>query len=80
MDMNASKSRTQLLLGAEAIQKLKNAAMAVLGLGGVGGSCAEALVRCGVGRLILVDHDMVQPSNLNRQVIAHAKRLEKFGA
>lgn len=70
MDMNAANSRTQLLLGAEAIQKLKNAAMAVLGLGGVGGSCAEALARCGVGRLILVDHDTVQPSNLNRQVIA----------
>ena len=63
-------SRTEALLGPEGISRLQQATMAVFGLGGVGGSCAEALARCGVGRLILVDHDRVQPSNLNRQVIA----------
>ncbi|MDD4080447.1 MAG: tRNA threonylcarbamoyladenosine dehydratase [Eubacteriales bacterium] len=63
-------SRTEALLGQEGIRLLQNATMAVFGVGGVGGSCAEALTRCGVGRLILVDNDRIQPSNLNRQVIA----------
>lgn len=63
-------SRTEALLGTEGVQKLRRSALAVFGLGGVGGSCAEALARAGVGRLILVDHDRVQPSNLNRQAAA----------
>ena len=63
-------SRTAMLLGEQAVEKLKNARVAVFGLGGVGGYCAEALVRAGVGALDLVDHDVVSPSNLNRQIIA----------
>ena len=62
--------RTGLLLGPEAMEKLKNATVAVFGLGGVGGYAVEALARCGVGSLVLVDHDIISESNLNRQLLA----------
>ena len=62
--------RTALLLGDEAICKLKNARVAVFGIGGVGGYVVEALARAGVGALDLVDSDCVEGSNLNRQIIA----------
>lgn len=62
--------RTRLLLGKEAVEKLKNCRVAVFGIGGVGGNAAEALVRCGVGTLDLVDNDVVSESNINRQIIA----------
>ena len=68
-------SRTELLLGAEAMEKLKNARVAVFGLGGVGGNAAEALVRSGVGALDLVDSDVVSVSNLNRQLFATRSTL-----
>ncbi len=63
-------SRTQLLLGPEGMEKLKNARVAVFGLGGVGGYVVEALARSGVGALELVDHDTISMSNLNRQILA----------
>ena len=63
-------SRTALLLGPEAMEKLKNARVAVFGLGGVGGDVAEALARCGLGALELVDHDTVSLTNINRQILA----------
>ena len=63
-------SRTRFLLGSEAMEKLKNAHVAVFGLGGVGGYVAEALARCGVGNLDLVDHDTISPTNINRQILA----------
>ena len=63
-------SRTQFLLGSTAMEKLKNARVAVLGLGGVGGYVAEALARSGVGALDLVDHDTISLTNLNRQILA----------
>ena len=63
-------SRTQSLLGDGAMEKLKNARVAVFGVGGVGGYVAEALARCGVGNIELVDSDCVSPSNINRQIIA----------
>ena len=63
-------SRTELLFGAEAMEKLKNARVAVFGVGGVGGHLAEALARSGVGALDLVDMDTVALTNLNRQTIA----------
>lgn len=63
-------SRTELLFGAEAMEKLKNAHVAVFGIGGVGGHLAEALVRGGVGKLTLVDNDTVALTNLNRQMVA----------
>lgn len=63
-------SRTSLLLGQEAMQKLKNARVAVFGLGGVGGYVVEALARSGVGALELIDHDELSLTNLNRQILA----------
>ncbi len=66
--MREQTLRTEMLLGAEAMEKLKNSHVAVVGLGGVGGYTVEALARSGVGRLTLVDHDTVSISNLNRQI------------
>lgn len=63
-------SRTQLLLGDAAMEKLKNAKVAVFGLGGVGGYVVEALARSGVGALELVDHDTISTTNINRQILA----------
>ena len=63
-------SRTRLLLGNEAMDKLKNAHVAVFGMGGVGGYVVEALARSGVGELTLVDHDTVSLTNINRQILA----------
>ena len=62
--------RTRLLLGSDGMEKLENAHIAVFGLGGVGGYVVEALARCGVGTLELVDHDTVSLSNINRQILA----------
>ena len=63
-------SRTRLLLGADAMDKLKNAHVAVFGMGGVGGFVVEALARSGVGELTLVDHDTISVTNINRQILA----------
>lgn len=63
-------TRTALMLGDEAVARLKGASVLIFGLGGVGGYTAEALARAGVGRLGLVDMDRVAPSNLNRQIVA----------
>jgi len=68
--MEERLSRTQMLLGEEAIEKLKNSKVAVFGIGGVGGYAAEAIARCGVGKMVLIDNDDVNISNLNRQIIA----------
>ncbi len=63
-------SRTALLVGNEAIEKLQKSRVAVFGIGGVGGNVVEALVRSGVGTLDLIDNDTVALTNLNRQIIA----------
>ncbi len=63
-------SRTELLLGPEAMERLRSARVAVFGVGGVGGYVAEALARSGVGALTLFDDDAVSLTNLNRQIIA----------
>ncbi len=73
--MNDYLSRSEALLGAAAMEKLKQAHVAVVGLGGVGAVCAEALARSGVGRLTLLDFDLVAPSNLNRQLPALVSTL-----
>ena len=62
--------RTQMLLGVDAVEKLKNARVAVFGIGGVGGYTVEALARSGIGQLDLIDHDTVSLSNINRQILA----------
>lgn len=63
-------SRTRLLIGDEALNKLEKSHVIIFGLGGVGGYVAEALVRSGIGEMSLVDNDTVSESNLNRQIIA----------
>ena len=67
--------RTALLIGEESMEKLKNSTVAIVGLGGVGGSAAEALCRMGVGRLILIDNDDVDDTNRNRQLFATAETV-----
>jgi tRNA A37 threonylcarbamoyladenosine dehydratase len=68
-------SRTQLLLGEEAMNKLKESTVAIFGIGGVGSYVAEALARCGVGKLVLFDDDKVCLTNINRQLIATRKTI-----
>ena len=68
--VRAESSRPHLLLGSEAVENLKQASVAVFGIGGVGSYTAEALARAGVGTLVLVDSDTVSLSNINRQIIA----------
>ena len=73
-------SRTELLLGEDAMQALARAHVAVFGIGGVGGHATEALARCGVGALTLVDHDKVSPTNLNRQIVALTSTIGRYKA
>ena len=68
--MEAWKERTELLVGAEGLERLFESSVAVIGLGGVGAYAAEMLCRAGVGHLILLDSDVVSESNKNRQLIA----------
>ncbi|MFC4599961.1 tRNA threonylcarbamoyladenosine dehydratase [Cohnella hongkongensis] len=63
-------SRTELAIGPEGLERLKGSTVAVLGIGGVGGIAAEALARSGVGRIILIDKDVVDITNVNRQIHA----------
>ena len=70
-------SRTELLYGKEAMERLANARVAVFGLGGVGGYTAEALARSGIGTFDLIDDDKVCLTNLNRQIIATRKTIGK---
>lgn len=64
-------SRTELLIGAAAMERLKGASVMVFGVGGVGSHCIEALARSGIGTLILIDNDTVSLTNINRQSIAY---------
>lgn len=71
-------SRTELLLGKEGMERLKNARVAVFGVGGVGGYVCEALVRSGVGSFDLIDDDKVCLTNLNRQIIAARSTVGQY--
>lgn len=71
-------SRTQLIFGAEAMEKLRNSHVAVFGIGGVGGYTVEALARSGVGELDLIDDDKVCLTNINRQIIATRKTVGQY--
>ena len=73
--MQEELSRTEMLIGKTALEILKNSRVAVFGVGGVGGYTVEALARCGVGRLDLIDNDDVAVSNINRQIIATQKTI-----
>ncbi len=71
-------SRTQLLLGPEAMEKLAQSRVAVFGIGGVGGYTVEALARSGIGALDLIDDDRVCLTNINRQILATRKTVGKY--
>lgn len=71
-------SRTELLLGKEAMEKLCTARIAVFGIGGVGGYVCEALARSGVGSMDLIDKDVVSLTNLNRQIIALRSSIGRY--
>ena len=70
-------SRTERLIGKEAVEKLKSSKVLVFGVGGVGSFCTEALARSGIGTLILVDNDDISISNINRQIHANHKTVGK---
>ena len=70
--------RTEMLIGSEALEKLKKSKVAIFGIGGVGGYVCEALARAGVGNFILVDNDTVSISNINRQIIALENTIDRY--
>ena len=76
--MANSFSRSELILGHDAMQKLAAARVAVFGVGGVGGYVVEALARTGIGALDLIDNDTVCLTNLNRQIIATHDTIGKY--
>lgn len=71
-------SRTEILIGEEALNALKKARVAIFGIGGVGGYTAEALVRSGIGHFDLIDNDTVSLTNINRQIIATTSTIGKY--
>lgn len=72
-----SFSRTELLIGTEGLEKLKKSKVAIFGIGGVGSYTAEALGRCGIGTLVLIDYDDICITNINRQIHATRKTVGK---
>ncbi len=78
--MDEKFSRTEMLIGNEGMEKLKNAKVAVFGIGGVGSFVCEGLARGGIGNFILVDYDKIDDSNINRQLIATAKTIGRYKA
>ena len=73
--MEKPTDRLRILVGEEGVEKLKKAKVTVVGLGGVGGEAAEAVARSFVGRILLVDGDKVNPSNINRQILATSENV-----
>lgn len=71
-------SRMELLIGEEGVRRLRESSVMVFGVGGVGSHCIEALARCAVGRLILIDSDKVSLTNINRQSIAYHSTVGRF--
>lgn len=76
--MNEMYERTQMLFGNENMEKIKNSYVAVFGVGGVGSFACEALARAGIGKLDLIDNDVVSPTNLNRQLVALTSTLGQY--
>ncbi|MBF0182450.1 MAG: tRNA threonylcarbamoyladenosine dehydratase [Magnetococcales bacterium] len=77
MTLLGLSTRTEILVGAEGVARLRRAHVLLAGLGGVGGFAAEALGRAGIGHLTLVDHDVVAPTDLNRQLAATGDTMEQ---
>ncbi|MBE6347602.1 MAG: tRNA threonylcarbamoyladenosine dehydratase [Spirochaetaceae bacterium] len=75
--MQRTFSRTELLIGKENIEKLRDKKVAIFGLGGVGSFVTEGIIRCGIKNLILVDNDEISPSNINRQLYALQSTIGK---
>ena len=75
--MSEKFSRTEMLIGKEGIEKLKNSKVAIFGIGGVGSYVVEGLARAGIGHFVLIDNDEVSISNINRQIIATTKTIGK---
>lgn len=73
--MKEQFTRTELLIGTEGMEKLKKAKVAVFGIGGVGSYASEALVRSGLGSIVLIDYDIIDISNINRQIHATSKTV-----
>ena len=71
-------SRTEMLVGAKAVERYQHARVAVFGVGGVGGYVVEALARSGIGTLDLIDNDTVSLTNINRQIIAAHSSIGRF--
>lgn len=76
--MQEQFSRTELLIGKKAMKKLQQAKVAIFGTGGVGSFVVEALARVGVGELVLIDHDTIVESNINRQIHATHETVGKY--
>ena len=76
--MDEKFSRTEMLIGKGGVKKLKKAKVAIFGIGGVGSYVCEGLARSGVGSFVLIDHDKVSESNINRQLIATTKTIGKY--
>jgi len=71
------QSRTEILIGADGVEKLRQSTVMIIGLGGVGGYAAEAIVRAGVGKIIIADYDSVAPSNINRQILSLSSTMNR---
>lgn len=76
--MDSVYTRLEYLFTIDELNKIKNAKVCIVGLGGVGGMAAESLARCGVGTLVLMDFDKVNITNTNRQVIANSKNIGNY--
>jgi tRNA A37 threonylcarbamoyladenosine dehydratase len=71
-------SRSEILIGEENVEKIKNSTVAIIGLGGVGGFAFEAIVRAGVGSVIIADYNRITSSNINRQILALVSTMEEM--
>lgn len=76
--MNSRFSRTELILGAEGMDKLSSSSVAIFGVGGVGSFAAESLARTGIGKIYLIDYDIIDISNINRQLHATSSTIGRF--
>lgn len=76
--MKEEFNRTAMLIGEDNVEKLSHASVALFGLGGVGSYCAEALARCGIGKIMIVDCDVVSKSNINRQLCALQSTVGRY--